>query len=190
MVFFGEAKDRGHVVLTLVLLQRAVPFLRRLSSIQAHVPPSISLRLLLQIASVISSFTIGPERVAAAALLFTRAADGHSQLHQLMQAMSCHDLLDWQRTLGAYAGYCWNQPTGDGHLQACTGLADALACIELVDVAACAVCCFNLMCAELPTIVTLLLVASHTIVQLLACLQYSSLSRRHCIRQLIIGAGS
>eukprot|EP00775_Hariotina_reticulata_P006370 gene6370-6602_t len=64
-----------------------------------------------QIASVITSFTIGPERVAAAALLFTRAADGQSQLHQLMQAMSPHDLLEWQCTLGAYAGYCWNQPT-------------------------------------------------------------------------------
>jgi hypothetical protein len=71
------------------------------------------LLLLQQIAGVVSTFSIGPERVAAASLLFTRASDAASELVSLTGMMSGHDLLGFKEVLGWYAGYRWNQPTGE-----------------------------------------------------------------------------
>lgn len=65
-----------------------------------------------QIGSVIRIFAIGTERVAAAALLFTRAADASTDLVSLTSVMSGHDLLGWRDVLGWYSGCRWNQPTG------------------------------------------------------------------------------
>jgi hypothetical protein len=106
----GQIEQRCHYMMW---LECAVLVPPELPNMKEQVPTRLSMCWLLQIASVISSFTIGPERVAAAALLFTRAADSHSQLHQLTQGMSSHDLMEWKHTMGGYAGYCWNQPTGE-----------------------------------------------------------------------------
>jgi len=65
-----------------------------------------------QISSVICTFSIGAERVAAATLLFTRAADAASDLVSLTSVMSGHDLLGWKDVLGWYSSYRWNVPTG------------------------------------------------------------------------------
>lgn len=69
----------------------------------------------MQIASVLGTFSDGPEYVAAAALLFTRAADSAADLTSLTSPMTGHDLLGWKDVLGWYAGYRWNQPTGVIH---------------------------------------------------------------------------
>jgi hypothetical protein len=66
-----------------------------------------------QIAGVVSTFSIGPERVAAASLLFTHASDAASELVSLTGMMSGHDLMGFREVMGWYAGYRWNQPTGE-----------------------------------------------------------------------------
>lgn len=76
-----------------------------------------------QISSVICTFSIGAERVAAATLLFTRAADAASDLVSLTSVMSGHDLLGWKDVLGWYSSYRWNVPTGGWF---CSGLFWAL----------------------------------------------------------------
>jgi hypothetical protein len=73
--------------------------------------------LLLQIAGVVSTFSIGPERVTAASLLFTRASDAACDLVSLTGMMSGHDLLGFREVMGWYAGYRWDQPTGESRLQ-------------------------------------------------------------------------
>lgn len=65
-----------------------------------------------QIANIIRTFTIGAERVAAATLLFARAADAATDLVSLTSVMSGHDLLGWKDVLGSYSSYRWNMPTG------------------------------------------------------------------------------
>lgn len=62
---------------------------------------------------MISTFSIGPERVAASALLYTRASDSASELVSLTGIMTGHDVLGWKDLMGWYAGYRWNQPTGE-----------------------------------------------------------------------------
>lgn len=65
-----------------------------------------------QISSIIRTFSVGSERVTAAALLFTRAADAATNLVSLTSMMSGHDLLGWRDLLGWYGSYRWNMPTG------------------------------------------------------------------------------
>lgn len=61
---------------------------------------------------MIATFSIGPERVATASLLSTRASDAARNLVALTGVMSGHDLLGWRDVMGWYAAYRWNQPTG------------------------------------------------------------------------------
>lgn len=65
-----------------------------------------------QISNVVRTFSIGAERVAAATLLFTRAADAATDLVSLTSVMSGYDLLGWKDALGWYSSYRWNAPTG------------------------------------------------------------------------------
>lgn len=66
-----------------------------------------------QISNVVRTFSIGAERVAAATLLFTRAADAATDLVALTSVMSGYDLLGWKDALGWYSSYRWNAPTGE-----------------------------------------------------------------------------
>lgn len=65
-----------------------------------------------QISNIVRTFSIGAERIAAASLLFTRAADAASDLVTVTSVMSGHDLLGWREVLGWYSSYRWNVPTG------------------------------------------------------------------------------
>lgn len=67
-----------------------------------------------QIASLLSTFGIGPDRVAAAAILFTRAADSEadSGLEVLEAALGDRDTAAWRKALGWYWGLTFSNPTG------------------------------------------------------------------------------
>lgn len=66
-----------------------------------------------QISHVTQTFSIGAERIAAATLLFTRAADTATDMVSLTSSMSSYDLLGWKDVLGWYNTYRWNVPTGE-----------------------------------------------------------------------------
>jgi hypothetical protein len=69
--------------------------------------------LLPQVALLIETFSPGSERVAAAALLYSRAADSAvAGLTALEAALGARDSLGWRQTLGWYCNYHWNAPTG------------------------------------------------------------------------------
>jgi hypothetical protein len=76
-----------------------------------------------QISNVVRTFSIGAERVAAATLLFTRAADAATDLVSVMSVMSGYDLLGWKDALGWYSSYRWNTPTGERQRTSVTPIA-------------------------------------------------------------------
>jgi hypothetical protein len=82
-----------------------------------------------QISSVTQTFSIGAERVAAAALLFTRAADTSTDLAALTSVMSQYDLLGWKDVLGWYSSYKWNVPTGKCWYHSQCGTAAGVNCL-------------------------------------------------------------
>ena len=67
-----------------------------------------------QIATLLRTFGVGPDRVAAAAILFTRAADSEREpmLAAIEAALEERDAAAWRRALGWYQGLAFSHPTG------------------------------------------------------------------------------
>lgn len=92
-----------------------------------------------QIASLVSTFPPGPDRVAAAAILFTRhnsssgsgagaGGGGGDDCGPIREALGPRDAAAWEAALGHFAGLPWSRPTGE-----CWSLCGSLAPPRMVE---------------------------------------------------------
>lgn len=61
---------------------------------------------------MLSTFSVGPDAVAAAAILFTRASDAEEKLPDLLQPLSDRDANGWKEAMGWYSYHRFSNATG------------------------------------------------------------------------------
>jgi len=62
---------------------------------------------------MLATFSMGSERVKAAALLFTRVTDADSHLGKLLGAIGPRDAMGWRSALGWYADISFTSLIGE-----------------------------------------------------------------------------